>query len=312
MDTLHRMRVFVRVAKASSYTSAADQLNITTASASRAVSDLEVHLRARLLNRTTRRLALTEAGHRYLRRCEQILASVDQAEGEARGAHENPSGKLRIHAMTSLGQHYVVGAVGRYQQRHPSVQVELTLAQGIPDLLDEGCDVALALATDLPDSRLVAQRIGSAFSIVCATPAYLEKHGVPKAPGDLKLQTCVQLITPIFPVDEWVFDGPDGTERVSLDKANFQVNSSEGMAAAVREGMGIALLPIYSAISGLRSGALVSLLPGYTSHEITVFALYPSRKYVDAKISTWVDFVRDDLSFTLNDEMAQLRSLEHA
>jgi DNA-binding transcriptional LysR family regulator len=119
MDTLQSMRAFVRVVEAGSFTGAAQHLNTTIAYASRAVSDLEAHLRTRLLNRTTRRIALTEAGERYLHRCAQILAYVDQAEAEAGDAHARPSGKLRVHATTSFGQHYVVPAVGRYQQLYP-------------------------------------------------------------------------------------------------------------------------------------------------------------------------------------------------
>lgn len=147
MDTLQNMRVFVRVVEAGSFTAAAQHLNTTTAYASRAVSDLEAHLRTRLLNRTTRRIALTEAGERYLQRCEQILAYVDQAEAEASDAHARPAGRLKVHSMTSFGQHYVVPMISRYQERHPSVQVDLTLAQRMPDLLDEGYDVSLVLAS---------------------------------------------------------------------------------------------------------------------------------------------------------------------
>ncbi|MEK7968508.1 LysR family transcriptional regulator, partial [Burkholderia contaminans] len=117
MDTLQNMRVFVRVVDAGSFTAAVQQMNSTTAYASRAVSDLEAHLRTRLLNRTTRRIALTEAGERYLQRCEQILAYVDQAEAEAGDAHARPSGKLKVHCFTSLGQHYLVPAIARYRER---------------------------------------------------------------------------------------------------------------------------------------------------------------------------------------------------
>jgi DNA-binding transcriptional LysR family regulator len=308
MDTLQNMRVFVRVVEAGSFTGAAQHLNTTTAYASRAVSDLEAHLRTRLLNRTTRRIALTEAGERYLQRCEQILAYVDQAEAEASDAHARPSGKLKVHAMTSLGQHYVVPAVGRYQQRYPDVNIELTLAHRVPDLLDEGYDVALVLASQaLPDSGLVSQRLGSAFSIACASPAYLERHGVPQTPSDLGRHTCLQMVTPVFPANEWTFDGPSGQETHTLGAATFQVNVAEALAVAVREGMGIGLVPIYSAISGLRSGQLVWVLPEYTSQEMKLYALYPSRQYLDAKIRTWVEFLRDELPATLATDQAELR-----
>ncbi|WP_395070905.1 LysR family transcriptional regulator [Paraburkholderia silvatlantica] len=307
MDTLQNMRVFVRVVEAGSFTGAAQYLNTTTAYASRAVSDLEAHLRTRLLNRTTRRIALTEAGERYLQRCEQILAYVDQAEAEAGDAHARPSGKLKVHAMTSFGQHYVVPAVGQYQQRYPDVHVELTLAQRMPDLLDEGYDVALVVATDLPDSGFVSQRLTSAFSIAVASPAYLEKRGVPQKPADLASHTCLQMVTPVFPTAQWQFAGPDGEIAVDLGPATFQVNVAEAMAVAVREGMGVGLLPIYSAISGLRSGELQWILPEYKSQEMNVFAVYPSRQYLDAKIRTWVELLRESMPSTLARDQNELR-----
>src|SRR5258708_3430402 len=170
MDTLQNMRVFSRVVEAGSFTAAAQQLNTTTAYASRAVSDLEAHLRTRLLNRTTRRIALTDAGERYLQRCQQILAYVEEAEAEASDAHARPSGKLRVHTMSSFGGRYVVPALVRYQQLHPEVSVQLTLSQRIPDLLEEGFEVSIVLGYGLPDSGLVSQRLGSAFSIACAAP----------------------------------------------------------------------------------------------------------------------------------------------
>jgi DNA-binding transcriptional LysR family regulator len=307
MDTLQNMRVFARVVEAGSFTAAAQHLNTTTAYASRAVSDLEAHLRTRLLNRTTRRIALTEAGERYLQRCEQILAYVDQAEAEASDAHARPSGKLKVHAMTSFGQHYVVPAVGGYQALYPEVQVELTLAQRMPDLLDEGYDVALALAESLPDSGLVSQRLGSVFSITCASSAYLERNGVPQTPEDLRNHVCLRMLTPMFPTDRWTFNGPNGQETIALGPASFQVNVAEAKAVAVREGMGIGLLPIYSAIAGLRSGELVWVLPEYMAQEMNLYAIYASRQYLDAKIRTWVEFLRDGLPSTLANDQAELR-----
>jgi len=307
MDTLQNMRVFVRVVEAGSFTGAAQNLNTTTAYASRAVSDLEAHLRTRLLNRTTRRIALTEAGERYLQRCEQILAYVDEAEAEAGHAQARPSGKLKIHAMTSFGLHYVVPAVSKYQQRYPDVHVDLTLAQRMPDLIDEGYDVAVVLATDLPDSGFVSQRIGGAFSVVCASPQYLEQRGVPKTPSDLADHTCLQMVTPVSPSNQWHFTGPEGEHTVALGTATFQVNVAEAMAAAVGEGMGVGLLPLYSAIGGLRSGELVWILPEYKSQEMSVYAMYPSRQYLDAKIRTWVELLRETLPATLANDQAELQ-----
>jgi DNA-binding transcriptional LysR family regulator len=299
MDTLQNMRVFSRVVEAGSFTAAAHHLNTTTAYASRAVSDLEAHLRTRLLNRTTRRIALTEAGERYLQRCEQILAFVDQAEAEAGDAHAKPSGKLKVHAMAGVGQHYIVPMISLYQKRHPSVQIELTLAQRVPDLLDEGFDVSVVLGTELPDSGLIAQRLGSVYSIACASPAYIDRHGAPQKPADLVRHTCLQLITSIFPPDKWSFDGPEGHETIAIASGPFAVNVAEAMAVALSEGMGISILPTSSALPALRAGRLVRVLPEYTMQQMTVYALYPSRQYLDAKIRTWIEFLREELPATL-------------
>jgi DNA-binding transcriptional LysR family regulator len=307
MDTLQNMRVFVRVVEAGSFTAAAQHLNTTTAYASRAVSDLEAHLRTRLLNRTTRRIALTEAGERYLQRCEQILAYVDQAEAEASDAHARPSGKLKVHSMTGFGQHYVVPMISRYQARHPSVQVDLTLAQRMPDLLDEGYDVSVVLASDLPDSGLVSQRLGTVFSIACASPDYIAKHGAPHVLSDLVRHTCLHLVTPVFPPGRWLFDGPNGPETVSLGSTTFSVNVADAMGVAIREGMGIGVLPTSSALAGMRAGTLVRVLPQYTMQNLHVYALYPSRQYLDAKIRTWVEFLRDELPAILAADAESLK-----
>ena len=165
MDTLQNMRAFSCVAEAGSFTAAAVQLDTTTANVSRAVSNLEAHLQTRLLNRTTRRIALTEAGKRYLLRCEQILAYVEEAEAEASDAHARPAGQLKVHTMTGIGQHFVIDAIARYRKTHPDVTFDLTMANRVPDLLDEGYDVSIVLARELPDSGFVSQRLGMTYSI---------------------------------------------------------------------------------------------------------------------------------------------------
>jgi len=307
MDTLQNMRVFLRVADAGSFTAAAQQMGTTTAQTSRAVSDLECHLHTRLLHRTTRRVALTEAGSRYVNRCEQILAYVDEAEAEAGDARACPAGKLKIHAMTSFGQHYVIPTISQYRERYPLVNIELTLAQRMPDLLDEGYDVALVLAADdLPDSSLISQRLGSACSIACASPAYLARHGSPRGLPDLANHICLRLAAPGAALNEWTFDGPDGHEVVKLGPSSFMVNIAEAMAVAICEGMGIGVLPASSALPHLRAGTLLRVLPQYTMQELQIYAVYPSRQYLDAKIRTWVEFSRAQLPATLASDASSL------
>ncbi|SFU26471.1 LysR family transcriptional regulator [Paraburkholderia aspalathi] len=299
MDILQDMRVFVRVVETGSFMAAANGMDTTPGKTSRAVSDLEAHLRTRLLNRTTRRIALTEAGERYYDHCMQILALIEQAEAEAGDAHARPFGKLRVRTPVGFGQHYLIKAIGAYQKLYPEVKVRLTLANGTPDFIEDGCDVAIVEALALSDSELISQKVGSAFSIVCASRTYIEAHGVPHKPDDLEAHSCIHLNTPEFPMNAWTFDGPNGKESVRFRPAVLEVNTPEALATGVREGLGIGLIPIYSAISGLRNGELAWVLPEYRSQEIGLYAMYPSRQYVDAKIRTWVDYLRDTMPATL-------------
>jgi DNA-binding transcriptional LysR family regulator len=309
MDRLQNMRVFVRVVEAGSFTAAAQSLDATTGVVSRAVSELEAHLRTRLLNRSTRRLALTTAGERYLARCRQILADLDRAEEEASDAHERPSGVLRMHSYASIGQHYVLPAVSRYRALYPEVAVELTLSQQIPDLYEGSADVAVIGATALPSSDMVSLLLGRTFSILCAAPAYVHAHGVPRTPADLSQHDCLLLKTPAFPTSQWTLDGPHGSETLDVH-GPVQVNIAESLIVAIREGMGIGILPLYAAIDGLRNGSLVRVLSDYTLQKMDVYALYPSRKYVDAKTRTWVDFLRTHLPDVIARDEALLRALD--
>ncbi|KFE53903.1 LysR family transcriptional regulator [Pseudomonas syringae] len=308
MDTLQNMRAFSCVAQAGSFTAAAVQLDTTTANVSRAVSNLEAHLQTRLLNRTTRRIALTEAGKRYLLRCEQILGYVEEAEAEASDAHSRPAGQLKVHSMTGVGQHYVIDAIARYRRNHPDVSFDLTMANRVPDLLEEGYDVSIVLASELPDSGFVSQRLGITYSIVCASPEYVKTFGMAIKPTDLLNHACLRLVSPVFPLEKWLFNGPEGQEMVTINTSPFQVNSADAMEAAISSGMGVGILPIYCAIEGLRNGTLVRVLPEYRSHELNLYAIYPSRQYLDAKIKTWVEYLRGSLPEILAAHEADLQS----
>jgi DNA-binding transcriptional LysR family regulator len=308
MGTLQNMRVFVRVVQSGSYTAAAQSLNLSTAATSRAVSELEVHLRTRLLNRSTRRLALTTAGERYLQRCLQILADLDRAEEEAGCAHERPAGALRMHSFASIGQHYVLPAVSRYHALHPEVTVELTLSQRMPDLFEGSCDVAIVMAASLPDSALVSHQLGSTYSVLCASSAYICSRGAPQSPADLVHHECLTLKTPAVPAYEWILDGPEGSEQLEVN-GPVQVNIAESLVVAIQEGMGIGVLPVYAAINGLRDGTLVRVLPNHTLQKLNVYALYPSRKFVDAKTRTWVEFLRTHLPMVIARDKALLDEL---
>jgi DNA-binding transcriptional LysR family regulator len=295
MDVFQTMRFFVAVAQSGSFTAAAEILDTTTTNVSKAVSSLEARLQTRLINRTTRRLALTEAGIRYLQRCEKILDEVREADEEAGTAQVMPVGRLKIHAMSAIGNHYVIEAIAKYRESHPSVMFDLTLTNRLPDLLEEGYDMSIVLARDLPDSGFVAQRLGMTYSILCASPAYLKKRGMPDSPGSLGSHDCLRIVNTVMPVDNWVFEGPQGMETINIPLSPFHINTADGMTIAIKNGMGIGIQPIASAVDGLRAGTLVRVLPTYHFESLNIFAIYPSRKFVDAKIKTWVEFLKESI-----------------
>ncbi|RQR29795.1 LysR family transcriptional regulator [Burkholderia sp. Bp9143] len=308
MDKLQAMKFFVRVAEEGSFTGAAERMGVTTALVSRAVGGLETHLRTRLINRTTRRVALTEAGERYLSRCEQILAGIDLAEAEAADAHARPAGRLRVHATPGFGQSYVLPAVLAYRQSYPNVLVELTLSQHVPDLIDDGYDVSLQLsATDLPDSGLVSKRLGGLSSVLCASQAYLDAHGVPLDTHMLTEHACLQIVSSVFPNSHWQLTGPQGDVRFELPPAKLRVNTAEALAVALRAGAGVGALPMSTAVPTLRGGGLVRVLPDYTLQSLTAYALYPSRQYLDAKIRTFVESLQASIPMALEADMAALK-----
>ncbi len=309
MDILFNMRTFVCVVETGSFTAAAQRMDLTTSYVSRSVATLEAHLRTRLLQRTTRRIALTEAGQRYLLRCQQILGYIEEAEAEAGDAHAHPAGNLKVHSMTGIGQHYLTKTIAAYNQKYPDVSFDLTLANRTTDILDEGYHVSVVIARELPDSGLVSKNIGSTFSVLCASPAYIAEHGFPHRPGDLHPHRCLRLVNAAMSLDKWHFEGPDGDEMITINRSVFQVNTADAMTEAVKAGLGIGALPVYSAIAGLRDGSLVRVLPNYRLYALQVFALYPSRQYLDAKIRTWVEFLRDTLPQRLKADEDSLQDL---
>lgn len=267
MDIFQAMRVFVRVVETGSFTAAAQALGYSTAQTSRLLSELESSLQARLLQRSTRRLALTEVGARYLERCRLILGEIEDANAEAAGAHLIPRGHLRVQSTTGLGIQLLAPLVARYTELYPQVHVDLTLSQRQPDLLEEGHDLVITLSAHLPDSELIGQPLGSIFSVISAAPSYLEGRNIPKVPEDLHQHRCLHLVDPLF-TDSWTFRDDEG-EQVIRPGNVFQVNVAEAMAKAAEAGLGICLLPDYVAVGSYQRGSLVRLLPHYRLHEKT-------------------------------------------
>ncbi|MGZ7178116.1 LysR substrate-binding domain-containing protein [Burkholderia gladioli] len=293
MPTLENMRLFVKVVETGSFSKAAQAAHVATPQVSRAISSLETQPRVRLLNRTTRSMAVTEAGERYVAHCREILELVDHAEAEASGAARCPSGRLRIHASSSFGRRYLLPRLARYRETYPEVTIELTLAQRMPDLVDEGYDLAVVVASQLDDSALIAERIGNTCSVLCASPAYLRCSGAPATVADLHDHVCLQLMVPNASAGSWQLEGMACSESFTPRRQwPFAVNVADAMADALRSGMGIGPLPLSTALDGLRDGSLVRVLPAWRLRSHGIHALYPSRRHLEAKVRTFIDYLR--------------------
>ncbi|WP_109480179.1 LysR family transcriptional regulator [Paraburkholderia sp. C35] len=292
MDKLYNMSVFVKVVEMGSFTAVANHLDTTVGNVSRAVSVLEEGLNTRLLQRSTRRLVITDAGRRFYERSIAILADLEHAEAEARDALLEPRGTLRVHAVPGLGRQLMTRAVLAYREAYPEVSVELLLSQRMPNLLEEQLDVAVVIARTLPDSAYVSQRIGASHCVLAASPAYLAKHHAPGRPEDLADHTCLLLGTVDYAPDEWQLESAAGSVAYRPTGPHFSVNDMDAMASALRDGAGIGLLAAFSAIDDLRDGKLVRVLPQYHTCERNVYAMYSSRQFVDAKIRRFVDMLK--------------------
>ncbi|MCD2513355.1 LysR family transcriptional regulator [Comamonas endophytica] len=292
LDTglLHAMQAFLRVVDSGSFSAAGHQMGLTTAQISRLVSDLEERLGIKLLQRTTRQRALTEAGQAYAERCREVIALVQDAEADASGATIRPRGRLRVQCMASFGQHYVAPALAGFCASHPELVVEYSASQYEPDLLARGADVSLYLAETLQNSGTVARRIGTTFAVLCASPAYLALHGEPGNPEQLHGYDCIRLVNPSI-TTEWRLTTGDGRVTPLEPKGQVIADTPELLVEVAMRGGGLALLPLFSVIDQIRAGQLKRVLPQWRSPDIGVYALYPTRHFMDAKTRAWLEWV---------------------
>lgn len=292
MDKLSNIAVYVKVVEMGSFTAVANHLDSTVGNVSRAVTTLEKELDVRLLQRSTRRLSVTDAGRRFYQRCTRILADLDAAEAEASNAALNPTGTLRVHCVPGLARHLVTAAVLEYRRLYPQVSVDLLLSQRMPNLLEDQLDVSILIARTLPDSAYVSQKIGVSQCILVVSADYLARHAPPVSPNDLQDHSCLLLGTVDYVRDEWQLKSQAADATIVHSATGFSVNDMDAMATAIREGAGIGLLAGFTALDDLRSGRLVRVLPDYHTYERNVYAVYSSRQYVDAKITRFIDTLK--------------------
>lgn len=288
MNKLQQMQVFVAVVEAGSFIRAADALGASKAGVSRHVGELESRLGVRLLNRTTRRLSLTEEGRVFLERCRELLADVDEAEAEIRSRSGAASGLLRVNAPVTFGVRHLAPLWGEFMAEQPNVTLEVTLADRIVDLVDEGFDLAIRIAT-LPSSTLVSRRLSTTRMALCASPRYLREHGTPQHPAELAGHAVISY-TYWSTRDEWHFEGPQGGVSVRT-RPRLHTNSGDTCRAAALAHQGVILQPTFLVGEDLAAGALVELMPDYRSIELGIYAVYPTRKHLSPKVRALIEFL---------------------
>jgi len=290
VDRFKEMQAFAAVADAGSFVRAAESLQVSKTAVSRLIGDLEARLGVRLLHRTTRRLSLTAEGEVFHARCKALTADVEEAEAEVTARAGEAVGQLRLNVPVSFGLMHLAPLWPAFLQQHPKVTLDVTLADRIIDLVDEGYDLAVRIA-QLPASSLVSRKIASTRLVLCASPDYLRRHGEPSHPADIARHT-VFTYTLLATGDTWNFEGPDGPVEVRVTP-RLRSNNGDTCCAAALQHQGIVLQPSFMVSHHLRAGALVEVLPQYRSLELGVYAVYASRRHVTPKVRVVVDFLVD-------------------
>ncbi|MDE1182129.1 LysR family transcriptional regulator [Paraburkholderia sp.] len=293
MDKIFSMRVFSRIAETGSFSAVARQMACSAGNVSRAVVSLEEGLHTRLLQRTTRRVALTESGERYYERCKKILADLDDADAEASDAGTVPRGTLRVHAVPDVGLAPLASTVVEYRQRFPDVSVDLVVAPQMASLINDAFDVSILSAQALPDSNNVSRLIGRCERVLVASPAYLARHPVVSA-DDLATHALMQTADSPDPASDWLpalAHDPDGGNGARASAARFVVNDAQAVRAALLAGAGVGALPAHAVHDDLEHGRLLRVLPECAIPSVNLFVVYPGRRLLDAKVRTFVDCV---------------------
>ena len=289
MDKLTSMNVFTRVAKAGSFAGGARDMGISRAMATKHIMQLESTLGTRLFNRTTRSLSLTEVGASYLERCQQVLTDVEEMEAAVTHLQTEPRGTLRISAPPVLGATHIASSLSEFLKLHPELNVEMILQNSQGDLIDEGLDIAIYLG-DLEDTSLIARKLASSSLVVCGSPGYLKQHGIPQHPDQLVAHSCL-VNWAIPPRDQWRFRGENG-EKVIKVFGRMQSNVADPIRNAAIHDLGLVMLPKYIVARDIKKGKLQVVLDNFVLTPLDIHAVYPHRKYLSAKVRTFLEFLQ--------------------
>jgi DNA-binding transcriptional LysR family regulator len=282
------MRVFTTVVTSGSFAAASDKLEMSRGMATRYVTQLEEHLGVRLLHRTTRKLSLTEAGEDYYQRAVQIISTIEDAELSVVQGAVNPKGILRITTASEFAYGHLDRAIAAYLQRFPGVEVDLMTSVRMVDLVDEGIDLAIRVANQLPPG-LIMRRLAPVRLAVCASPAYCKAHGTPQSPEELIEHNCLFFSSSTYR-NKWHFCR-DGEEQTVQVKGNFHINNGNVLVNAAVEGMGIIYEPDFLVYEAIQQKRLVPILKDWEPDEFSLFAVYANRQFLPPKVRSFIDFL---------------------
>jgi DNA-binding transcriptional LysR family regulator len=286
MDRLTSLTVFGQVVECGGFSAAGRRLNMSVTMVSNHIQSLEDRLGVRLLNRTTRKVSLTEIGKAYYERSKQILNDLDDADRIADQLHSTPRGSLKLYTNVNLAR-FLSPIVGQFLATYPAVSIDLTVRDGFVDLIENGIDLAI-MAIPPPDSSLVVRRLTPWRHILCCAPNYLDAHPAPATPADLVQHNCLRYA--FYPFgNEWRFDGPQGKPQAVRVAGNMTSNSGEVLRSLAVEGRGVFLAPSFLVADDIRSERLVRLLPHYLPVEFAINAIYPHRHHLSSKVRSFID-----------------------
>jgi len=289
MDRFGALRVFTQVVESGSFARAAERLRMSTSAVSRHVAELEAHLQNRLLNRTTRRVALTEAGRAFYERSVQLMQDLEEAENEAARSARLPRGTLKVSTSVNFGVRQTTPAITGFLERYPDLSFDISLSDRVIDLVEEGVDVAIRIGSVGSDS-VVARRLGETLVVPCASPEYLARRGAPRVPEELAAHNC--LTYEYGPArNQWRFVDSEGRERLARVTGNLHSNNGDLLAEAAAQGAGIVYQPTFVVGDAVRAGRLVPLLQDFQAPPLPIYAVYPSRKHLSAKVRLFIDFL---------------------
>ncbi|HEV2431858.1 MAG TPA: LysR family transcriptional regulator [Burkholderiales bacterium] len=289
MDRLSAIQVFAQVVESGGFAKAAERLGLSTSATSRHVADLESHLQTRLLNRTTRRVSLTESGRAFYERAVQLLADLEEAEQEAARAAVVPRGTIRLTTSVNFGVRHLAPAIAEFLTRHAEVRFDVSLSDRVIDLIEEGFDLAVRIGT-AGSENVVARKLGETRLVPCASPQYLSTHSTPRTPEDLAAHNCFTYEY-VTPRNVWRFRDNSGAERAVRIAGTLHSNNGDLLAEIAARGCGIVFEPAFIVGPEVRAGRLVPLLQEFTPPPVPIYAVYPSRKHLSAKVRTFVEFL---------------------